>query len=157
MTATNALLGPDSVAPGACAGRTIVDHVMSKWGMLVMIALAERCFRYAELRRRVGGVSERMLALTLRTLETDGLVERTDFGEVPPRVEYALTPLGRSLAHHLEALGAWIVANTDTVLAARAAAAARSAPADRSSARSSARSSSRSSTAAPTSRSASRR
>lgn len=108
-----------------CPGRTIVDHVASKWGMLVMIALAERTYRYAELRRRVGGVSERMLALTLRTLEEDGLVARRDFGEMPPRVEYSLTPMGRSLAKHLLALGEWITANTAKVLASRAAMAAR--------------------------------
>ena len=102
-----------------CPGREIVDHVASKWGMLVMIALSERPYRYAELRRRVGGVSERMLALTLRTLEADGFIARHDFGEVPPRVEYSLTPMGRSLAKHLLTLGRWISANTAKVLAAR--------------------------------------
>ncbi len=118
-----ALLGEENSTE--CPGRTIVDHVVSKWGMLVMIALAERPYRYAELRRRVGGVSERMLALTLRTLESDGLVERRDFREVPPRVEYSLTSLGRSLARHLEALGEWITVNTPKVLAAREIAATR--------------------------------
>ena len=97
----------------------MLDHVVSKWGMLVMLALAERTYRYAELRRRVGGVSERMLALTLRTLEEDGFVARRDYGEVPPRVEYSLTPLGRGLAAHLDALGRWIATNTPKVLAAR--------------------------------------
>lgn len=106
-----------------CPGRTIVDHVVSKWGMLVIVALAERPYRYSALRRRVGGVSERMLALTLRTLEGDGLLARTDFGEVPPRVEYALTPLGASLAVPLCALGRWITDHTPEVLAAREAAA----------------------------------
>ena len=111
------LLG-ESYAPD-CAGRDVLDHVASKWGMLVMLALGERAYRYAELRRRIGGVSERMLALTLKTLEKDGFVSRRDFGEVPPRVEYSLTPLGRQLAEHLEALGRWIATSTPKVLAAR--------------------------------------
>ena len=111
------LLG-ESYAPD-CPGRDVLDHVVSKWGMLIMLALAERTYRYAELRRRVGGVSERMLALTLRTLEEDGFVARRDYGEVPPRVEYSLTPLGTGLAEHLDALGRWIATNTPKVLAAR--------------------------------------
>lgn len=119
MKTTAALLGEQNARD--CPGRTIVDHVVSKWGMLVMMALSERPYRYAELRRRVGGVSERMLALTLRTLEGDGLVARHDFREVPPRVEYSLTALGRSLAKHLRALGQWITVNTPKVLAAREA------------------------------------
>lgn len=108
----------ESYAPD-CPGRDVLDHVVSKWGMLIMLALAERTYRYAELRRRVGGVSERMLALTLRTLEEDGFVARRDHGEVPPRVDYSLTPLGRGLAEHLDALGRWIAGNTPKVLAAR--------------------------------------
>lgn len=108
----------ESYAPD-CAGRDVLEHVMSKWGMLILLALAERTYRYAELRRRVGGVSERMLALTLRILEEDGFVARRDYGEVPPRVEYSLTPLGRGLAKHLDALGWWIAKNTPKVLAAR--------------------------------------
>ena len=111
------LLG-ESYAPD-CAGRDVLDHVVSKWGMLILLALAERTYRYAELRRRVGGVSERMLALTLRTLEEDGFVARRDYGEVPPRVDYSLTPLGSGLAEHLETLGRWIAKNTPKVLAAR--------------------------------------
>ncbi|MFO0554355.1 MAG: helix-turn-helix domain-containing protein [Polyangiaceae bacterium] len=107
-----------SYAPD-CPGREVLDHVVSKWGMLIMLALAERTYRYAELRRRVGGVSERMLALTLRTLEEDGFVKRRDYGEVPPRVEYSLTALGRGLAEHLDALGQWIAKNTPKVLSAR--------------------------------------
>lgn len=67
----------------------------------------------------MGGVSERMLALTLRTLEEDGFVARRDYGEMPPRVDYSLTPLGRGLAEHLDALGRWIATNTPKVLAAR--------------------------------------
>ena len=108
----------ESYAPD-CPGRDVLDHIVSKWGMLILLALAERTYRYAELRRRVGGVSERMLALTLRTLEEDGFVARRDYGQVPPRVEYSLTPLGRGLAEQLDALGRWIATNTHKVLAAR--------------------------------------
>lgn len=102
-----------------CAGRDVMDDVVSKWGMLVILALAERPYRYAELRRRIGGASERMLSLTLRTLTEDGFVSRHDFAEVPPRVEYALTPLGEELSKPLAALSAWISANTSKILASR--------------------------------------
>lgn len=102
-----------------CAGRDVMDDVVSKWGMLVILALAERPYRYAELRRRIGGASERMLSLTLRTLTEDGLVSRHDFAEVPPRVEYALTPLGEELSRPLAALSAWISTNTSKILASR--------------------------------------
>lgn len=117
MAKLDDLLG-ESYAPD-CPGRDVLDHVVSRWGMLVLIALAERTYRYAELRRRIGGVSERMLALTLRTLAEDGFVLRHDFGEVPPRVEYSLTPMGRQVAAHLAVLGRWIATNTPRVLAAR--------------------------------------
>jgi DNA-binding HxlR family transcriptional regulator len=111
------LLG-DSYAPD-CPGRDILDHVMSRWGTLVMIALHDGTHRFSELRRRVGGVSEKMLSQTLRLLEEDGFVLRRDFGEVPPRVEYELTPMGKELARHIAALGKWISDNTTKVLAAR--------------------------------------
>lgn len=117
MAKLGALLGELYVPD--CPGRDVLDHVVSKWGMLLLLALAERTYRYAELRRRVGGISERMLALTLRTLEEDGFVARRDYGEVPPRVEYSLTPLGMGLAEHLGALGRWIATNTPKVLVAR--------------------------------------
>jgi DNA-binding HxlR family transcriptional regulator len=117
MVKTTDLLGESYAAD--CPGRGILDHVMSKWGALVMLALLDRTYRYAELRRRIGGVSEKMLALTLRTLEEDGFVLRRDFGEVPPRVDYQLTPMGRELAEHINTLGTWIAANTRKVLAAR--------------------------------------
>jgi DNA-binding HxlR family transcriptional regulator len=85
----------------------------------VLLALLGRRYRFSELRRRIGDVSEKMLAQTLRTLEEDGFVLRRDFAEVPPRVEYALTPMGRQLAKHVGALGMWIGNNTTKVLAAR--------------------------------------
>lgn len=112
------LLG-DSYAPD-CPGREILDHVTSRWGVLVVLALHGRTHRFGELRRRIGGVSEKMLAQTLRVLAEDGLVLRRDFGEVPPRVEYRLTPMGGQLFKHVGALGRWVSDNTTKVLAARA-------------------------------------
>lgn len=117
MTTLDELLG-ENYAPD-CPGRGILDHVVSKWGMLVMIALCDGKLRYGELRRRIGGVSEKMLAQTLRVLEQDGFVARHDFGEVPPRVEYALTPMGEDLARQLVTLAKWLATHTPAVLAAR--------------------------------------
>ncbi|MFB9308601.1 DNA-binding HxlR family transcriptional regulator [Agromyces hippuratus] len=74
---------------------------MSKWGVRVLLALTDGTHRWGELRREVQGISEKMLASTLRTLEADGLVARTSYPEVPPRVEYALTDLGRELMGHM--------------------------------------------------------
>jgi DNA-binding HxlR family transcriptional regulator len=102
-----------------CPGREILNHVMSRWGVLALLALSDRTHRFSELRRRIGGVSEKMLAQTLRTLEDDGFVLRRDFAEVPPRVEYELTPIGRQLAKYVAALATWISDNTANVLAAR--------------------------------------
>jgi len=102
-----------------CAGRGILDHVMSRWGVLVLLALRDGTHRFSELRRRIGGVSEKMLAQTLRALEDDGFVLRHDFGEVPPRVEYSLTQMGRQIARHVAGLATWIADNTPQVLAAR--------------------------------------
>lgn len=117
MTSLAELLG-ESYAPD-CPGREILDHVMSKWGSLVMLALHGGTHRYSELRRTVGGVSEKMLSQTLRLLEEDGFVLRRDFREVPPRVEYELTPMGRDLAKQIGTLSKWIATNTPKVLAAR--------------------------------------
>ena len=74
----------------------MLDHIMSKWGVLVLLALTDGTHRWGELRREVDGISEKMLASTLRTLEADGLVDRTSYPEVPPRVEYSLTPRARA-------------------------------------------------------------
>ena len=88
---------PDGVFPAACPSRTVLDHVMSKWGSLVLLALSEgEPLRWSELRRRAQGVSEKMLAQTLRTLDADGLVERDAQPVVPPHVEYSLTARRRT-------------------------------------------------------------
>lgn len=87
----------------------------------VLVALSEEMHRFSALRRRVGGVSEKMLAQTLTTLEHDGFVERTAYAEVPPRVEYRLTPLGVEVAERVEGLVTWIEENLPRVQRARAA------------------------------------
>ncbi len=105
------------VYEAACPSRVVLDHVMSKWGVLVLLALTDGTIRWGELRRTVEGISEKMLASTLRTLEKDGLVERTAYPEVPPRVEYALTPLGDELMERMMPLMAWIGENAGTIVA----------------------------------------
>lgn len=92
----------------ACPSREVLKHVTSRWGVLVLIALESGTLRFGELRRRIGGVSERMLAQTLQWLEGDGLVDRVAHQVVPPHVEYSLTPLGREAAARVRALADWI-------------------------------------------------
>ncbi|WP_139826312.1 winged helix-turn-helix transcriptional regulator [Derxia lacustris] len=104
----------------ACPSRAVLQHVTSRWGVLVLVALAQGVHRFSELRRKVGGVSEKMLAQTLQGLEGDGFVERTAYPEVPPRVEYRLTPLGEEVAARVGALADWIELNLGRVMAARA-------------------------------------
>ena len=112
----------DGVFPAACASRVVLDHVTSKWGVLVLLALSEgQPLRWNELRRRAQGVSEKMLAQTLQALEADGFVRREVFPVVPPRVDYSLTPMGRDVARRVEALADWIEANMPRVQKARAA------------------------------------
>jgi len=92
----------------ACPSREVLKHVTSRWGVLVLIALEGRTRRFSQLRRAIGGVSERMLAQTLQWLEQDGMVDRRAFDVVPPHVEYSLTPLGREAAEKVRALADWI-------------------------------------------------
>jgi len=94
-----------------CPSRAVLAHVTGRWGSLVLGALQDGTQRYSEIRRRVGGISEKMLAKTLDELARDGLVERTSYPVVPPRVEYALTPLGRDLAQRIGSLITWINEN----------------------------------------------
>jgi len=108
----------NGILPGACASRTVLDHVTSKWGVLVIIALSQGTRRWSELRRIVDGISEKMLASTLRTLEADGFIARESFPVIPPRVEYSLTDRGRSLADRLLPLMDWIADNADDILGA---------------------------------------
>ena len=104
------------ILPANCPSRTVLDHVTSKWGVLVIIALSQEDLRWGELRRTIEGISEKMLASTLRTLETDGLVHREAQATIPPRVDYSLTPLGHELADRLLPLMGWIAENADGIV-----------------------------------------
>jgi DNA-binding HxlR family transcriptional regulator len=97
-----------NVLAADCPSRGILNHLTNRWGTLVMVALATGPHRFAELRRKVGGVSERMLSQTLKDLEGDGFVLRTAHPVVPPHVDYELTGLGREAAVHVVALVGWI-------------------------------------------------
>ena len=105
----------------ACPSRLILERIADKWTTLVIgiLAQAERR-RFSELRRMVGGISQKMLTQTLRDLERDGLVKRTIFAEIPPRVEYELTPLGRTLCGPLGSLTQWAHDHIDEVKNAQA-------------------------------------
>ena len=107
---------PGGVLPAACPSRTLLDHVTSRWGVLVLVALDAGEQRWSELHRRVQGVSEKMLAQTLRTLEADGLVVRTARPVVPPHVEYRLSPLGADLVERLLPLLEWTVRHAEAVV-----------------------------------------
>ena len=110
------------VFAAACPSRVVLDHVTSKWGVLVLVALSDGPQRWSELRRRAEGISEKMLAQTLRTLEADGFVHRDAQPVIPPRVDYSLTQRGDELVALLLPLFGWVVANADDIVGERAAA-----------------------------------
>jgi DNA-binding HxlR family transcriptional regulator len=114
--------------PGECqAVSSILSRVGDKWTVLTVMMLADGPRRFNELKRMIGGVSQRMLTLTLRGLERDGMVTRTIFPTIPPRVDYELTELGHSLRQPIEALGNWAFQHIPIVEKARAEFDARSA------------------------------
>lgn len=104
-----------------CQVRQILDRVADKWSLLVIALLEHRRLRFTELRREIDGVSQRMLTVTLRSLERDGLVKRTVHPVVPPRVEYELTPLGGTLHTTIRALVTWTETHQEEIAAARSA------------------------------------
>ncbi|MFD7404705.1 winged helix-turn-helix transcriptional regulator [Streptomyces sp. NPDC059866] len=110
---------PYDVFSKACPSRGTLEHVTGRWGALTLGALHEGSFRFNELRRRVDGVSEKMLSQTLHALERDGLVHREAQPTNPPRVDYELTPLGHEVAERLLALIHYVEGRMDDVLAAR--------------------------------------
>src|SRR5438552_5481116 len=110
-----------------CEVRTILDRIADKWSLLVICVLADGTKRFSELRREIDGISQRMLTLTLRQLEREGLVARTVFPVVPPRVDYELTLLGSTLLDTIQALVAWARDHGNEIAAARAAYDARTA------------------------------
>lgn len=104
----------------ACEVRNILDRIADKWSLLVICVLADGVHRFGELRREIDGISQRMLTLTLRQLEREGLVTRTVFPVVPPRVDYALTPLGSTLLDTFQTLVAWAGEHGNEIVEARA-------------------------------------
>lgn len=98
----------------------VLNRVGDKWSVMIVGRLGDQTLRFSEIRRSIGTISQRMLTLTLRNLERDGLVTRTVYPEVPPRVEYALTPLGQSLRKPISALWDWSVDHYEDITAARA-------------------------------------
>lgn len=103
-----------------CPSRPVFNRIGERWTGLVLLALEPGTLRFSELRRRIGGVTQKMLTQTLRALERDGIVERRVFPTVPVTVEYELTPLGRSLCDAIAVLRSWAYTHIDDVTAARA-------------------------------------
>ncbi len=103
----------------ACPTREILRHITSQWGVLVLVALLSDTHRFSQLRRKVGGISEKMLAQTLQSLEADGFVIRTAYPVVPPHVEYSLSLMGKEVAHQVESLANWIEDNLPHIMAQR--------------------------------------
>lgn len=107
---------PEGLFPAGCPSRAVLDHVTSKWGVLILVALSEGPQRWSELRRRAEGISEKMLAQTLKTLETDGFIHREAQPVIPPRVDYSLTDRGEELSALLLPLVAWIVDHAEEIV-----------------------------------------
>jgi DNA-binding HxlR family transcriptional regulator len=119
-TASKGPVLPPQPHQGDCRGvASVLARVGDKWSVLVIMMLRNGPKRFNELKREIGGISQRMLTLTLRGLERDGLVTRTVFPTIPPRVDYELTDLGRGLAKPVMALGEWAMAHRDKIEGAR--------------------------------------
>lgn len=102
-----------------CPSREILKHVTSRWGVLVLVALMDGTHRFSDLRRKIGEVSEKMLAQTLQQLEQDGFINRVSHPVVPPHVEYSLTSLGEGVGKQVEALTDWIETNLPKIMMAK--------------------------------------
>ena len=111
---------PFEHTPGACRARDILDRIGDKWSLYVISQLGGGTKRFTELKREIDGISQRMLTVTLRGLERDGIVSRTMYPVMPPRVDYALTDLGGTLLDAVSALIAWGDTHLDEIDAARA-------------------------------------
>lgn len=118
LTVQNSL--PAQLANGVfeagCPSRTLLDHVTSKWGVLILASLSQGELRWSELRRRAEGISEKMLAQTLKTLERDGLVRRKAHAVIPPRVDYSLTERGEELSALLLPLVNWSFVHAEEII-----------------------------------------
>jgi len=108
-----------AVLSAACPSRVILNHVTSRWGVLVLLALRGGTQRFSELRRKIEGVSEKMLAQTLQQLEHDGFVSRVSYPVVPPHVEYSLSALGEGIGAQVESLTSWIEAHLPQLMQAQ--------------------------------------
>ena len=108
-----------NICSAVCPSRGLLELLAEKWALLVIFRLRVKSHRTAELRREIGGVSEKMLIQTLRRLERHGIIARHDHGEVPPHVEYELTKLGWSLSQPVEKLERWVAENIVEVLRAK--------------------------------------
>lgn len=117
MAATRQAFGP---VPDNCLAGEVLNRIGDKWSVYAIASLGGGTLRFSELRRQIDGISQRMLTVTLRALERDGLVTRSVYPEVPPRVEYALTPLGKSLLDVVGDLVAWSETHTVDIDRARA-------------------------------------
>ncbi|PJE98178.1 transcriptional regulator [Streptomyces carminius] len=109
----------DEIVVQACPVREVLDRVAGKWSILIIVAAARGPVRFTELERSIEGISRRMLTLTLRNLERDGLLTRTVYATVPPRVEYELTDIARELHQSLLSLTGWAQRHRETISAAR--------------------------------------
>ena len=112
---------PDRASEDCRAVSSVLARVGDKWSVLIIVMLGNGPKRFNEIKRMVGGISQRMLTLTLRGLERDGLVKRTQFPTIPPRVDYELTQLGRSLWDAVKPLGEWAQGHVKHIAKARAA------------------------------------
>lgn len=108
-----------NVMLATCPSRTSLARIANKWTAMIVIALSDGPARFGTVRQAVGGISGKVLASTLRDLERDGIVTRTAYDEMPPRVEYELTPLGQTLREPLTALGLWAERHIEEVLESR--------------------------------------
>jgi DNA-binding HxlR family transcriptional regulator len=103
-----------------CPVRTVLDKFGDKWSILILLILGQNTkMRFNELNKEIDDISQKMLTVTLRSLEADGLVNRTIYPEIPPRVEYEITPLGKSLVPHIDTLSKWAIENLNTIKASR--------------------------------------
>lgn len=109
----------DVYDPG-CPGRLVLDRIGDRWTVLIVGVLEHGTKRFSEVRTAVGGITPKVLTQTLRAMERDGLLTRTVYAEVPPRVEYALTELGMSLTEPIQAIRVWAEDNMDVVMETRA-------------------------------------
>lgn len=107
------------VLSNQCPSREVLEHLTSKWSVLILRCLANGLQRFSELKKRIEGVSEKMLTQTLKMLEKDGFILRTVYPEVPPRVEYQLTEMGQQAALQLSQFINWIEENIDEILLLR--------------------------------------